>query len=396
MDDWARGEYKVPGGKLVAVSVAIGTAACTCPIGPVDSAVHTDVRHQDVRVDGDFFVDPADDAPALLADIARALAAGEPAQAALDRHSGVRLVGIDAAAIDTAYARALAAAAGSNPAAATSHRTQPDHPHPSHGLPADAPAGGDALAAAGEDSEFARRWERLGHDLVVVHDAPREPAEQMALDKRWAREVAAGLRPPTLRLWEWASPCVVIGRFQSLPDEVHEAAARAEGFAVVRRCTGGGAMVVRPQHTITYSLYVPAWFVGGLDARAAYRLCDRPIVRALADLGIAVGFSGLNDIASPLGKIGGAAQRRFPAPPSSPAQADPRRPAGGATLHHTTLAYDFDADLMARLLNTSPEKLADKAVRSARRRVDPLRRQTDLTRGQVVAHLLAAMPGHRA
>ena len=47
-------------------------------------------------------------------------------------------------------------------------------------------------------------------------------------------------------------------------------------------------------------------------------------------------------------------------------------------LHHTTLAYELDGALMARLLNTSPEKLSDKAVRSASKRVAPLCLQPSL------------------
>ena len=74
----------------------------------------------------------------------------------------------------------------------------------------------------------------------------------MAIDETWAREVAAGTRQPTIRLWEWAVPAVVIGRFQSAQDEVNLDIAKQLGFDVVRRCTGGGAMFIEPGNTITY------------------------------------------------------------------------------------------------------------------------------------------------
>jgi hypothetical protein len=38
----------------------------------------------------------------------------------------------------------------------------------------------------------------------------------MALDEVLPREVAAGRRPPTLRIREWSAPPVIIGSFQSL------------------------------------------------------------------------------------------------------------------------------------------------------------------------------------
>ena len=71
----------------------------------------------------------------------------------------------------------------------------------------------------------------------------------MAIDETWAREVAAGTRQPTIRLWEWAGPAVVIGRFQSAQDEVNLDIAKQLGFDVVRRCTGGGAMFIEPGNT---------------------------------------------------------------------------------------------------------------------------------------------------
>ena len=160
----------------------------------------------------------------------------------------------------------------------------------------------------------------------------------MDVDVQWSREVAAGERPATIRFWQWASPAVVVGRFQSIPDEVHEDVAAKEGFTVVRRCTGGGAMFIEPGNTITYSLYAPRWFAADLDIEESYRLCDMWLIAALRGLGLDVGFSGLNDIASSHGKIGGAAQRRFPPIGSGP----------GSILHHVTLAYDIDAENMTR------------------------------------------------
>ncbi len=202
----------------------------------------------------------------------------------------------------------------------------------------------------------------------------------MTIDEQWACEVASGTRPATLRFWEWAEPAIVVGRFQSIPDEVNLEQAQREGFTVVRRCTGGGTMVVTPNGTITYSLYVPQNAFTDLDATCAYRVCDGWLVDTLRSCGLDVHFQGLNDIASHTGKIGGAARRRFPAHNGGP----------GAVLHHTTVAYDFDGDQMARILRTSSEKLSDKAVRSAARRVDPLCSQTTMTRSDIVTHLIAA------
>lgn len=84
-----------------------------------------------------------------------------------------------------------------------------------------------------------------------MHDDPRKPREQMDLDVEWAREVAAGTREPTLRFWEWAEPAVVIGRFQSLKEQVVRTA-QDEGFRIVAAAPAR-AVFIEPGNTITYS-----------------------------------------------------------------------------------------------------------------------------------------------
>lgn len=63
-----------------------------------------------------------------------------------------------------------------------------------------------------------RRWARMNPQIVV--DIPRMPAEQMQVDELWATQVANGERQATLRIWDWAAPAVVCGKFQSIADEV--------------------------------------------------------------------------------------------------------------------------------------------------------------------------------
>ena len=56
-------------------------------------------------------------------------------------------------------------------------------------------------------------------------------------------------------------------------------------------------------------------------------------------------------------------------------------------LHHTTMAYQMNTDLMLRVLRIGKEKLSDKGITSAAKRVGPLRQQTDLARDVIIAHL---------
>lgn len=211
------------------------------------------------------------------------------------------------------------------------------------------------------------------HDWQLIHTAPQSPTLHMALDDVLTHEVGAGRRAPTLRIWEWAAPAVVIGRFQSLRNEVDGEAARRHGIEVVRRVSGGGAMFIEPGNTITYSIYAPQSLVKGLSFQEAYAFFDAWVLEALGELGIKAWYQPLNDITSEGGKIAGAAQVHR----------------GGAVLHHVTMAYDIDAAKMLDVLRIGREKLSDKGTVSAAKRVDPLRSQTGLPREAVIERMVA-------
>jgi lipoate-protein ligase A len=198
------------------------------------------------------------------------------------------------------------------------------------------------------------------------------PLQHMALDAVLCDEVSAGRRPPTLRFWEWAAPAVVIGRFQSLKNEVDPEGAQRHGIQVVRRISGGGAMFVEPGNTITYSIYAPLTLVEGMTFQESYAFFDEWVLQALQSVGIKAWYQPLNDITSEAGKIGGAAQARR----------------GNAVLHHVTMAYDIDADKMVQVLRIGREKLSDKGTTSAKKRVDPLLTQTGMLREQIITRMI--------
>lgn len=316
------GEYKVPGGKLVVADVEV-----------------RDGRLADVRISGDFFLEP----PEALEAINRGLT-GMPA---------------DAGELELALAVQSA-------------------------LPSDAEMfgfgrgrGRDLAAGPGMS---ANRTDWNDYDWQLIHEGPQPPALHMALDAAITDEVGAGLRPPTLRIWEWAEPAVVIGRFQSLKNEVDPDGAQRHGITVVRRVSGGGAMFMEPGNSITYSLSVPQALVQGMSFQESYAFLDAWVLEALKSLGIKAWYQPLNDIASDLGKIGGAAQARR----------------SGAVLHHVTMAYDIDADKMVEVLRIGREKLSDKGTTSAKKRVDPLRTQTGLARADVIQRMVDTFAGlHR-
>ncbi|HEU5349650.1 MAG TPA: biotin/lipoate A/B protein ligase family protein [Ktedonobacterales bacterium] len=86
---------------------------------------------------------------------------------------------------------------------------------------------------------------------LIIERAPRTGAWNMALDEAIMDTVAKGEVPPTLRFYTWEPACLSLGKRQPL-DGVDLARCRADGVDVVRRATGGFAIL----HTdeLTYSI----------------------------------------------------------------------------------------------------------------------------------------------
>jgi lipoate---protein ligase len=202
----------------------------------------------------------------------------------------------------------------------------------------------------------------------LIPERPHSAATNVALD-----EVLGISGRPSLRFWNWAEPAVVLGRCQSIANEVDRDAMTERGFALVRRPSGGGAMFVQPHGAITWSMVLPEEAVAGLTIRRSYETCDAWAVQSLRELGADAHHVPVNDIACSTGKIAGAAQSRR----------------SGMVLHHTTLAYDLRMDELSGVLRIGREPIGTNAVASAAKVVAPLRSQVTLSRAAVVERLLA-------
>lgn len=303
------GEYKVPNGKLVVADVDVA-----------------DGYISDVRISGDFFLEPEE----ALGPICASLAGKSMDASVQELASAIR-----------------------------------------EALPADAQLFGfspEAVAIAVRRAMgVAKTWQDF--EWQIVHAKPASPLMHIALDEVLANEVAAGRRAPTLRFWEWDRAAVILGSFQSVKNEVDMEAAKDLNVQIVRRPTGGGAMFVEKDNTITYSLYAPVDLVSDMAFADSYAFLDNWVLKALNAIGIEAVYKPLNDITSPQGKIGGAAQKRF---------------RNKTVLHHVTMAYDMDATKMMQVLRIGREKLSDKGTASAAKRVDPVRSQTGMERAAVI------------
>lgn len=154
-----------------------------------------------------------------------------------------------------------------------------------------------------------------------------------------------------LILWQ-NDRTVVVGQNQNTEAEINRSFVEAHDIRVVRRPTGGGA-VYHDLGNLNYSFISDAERADTLTLEAF----TRPVVEALKGLGLQAECSGRNDILVEGRKVSGTAQRL----------------AGGRLLHHGTLLFDSDGDMVAGALRVDPSKFQSKSSKSVRSRVGNIR-----------------------
>jgi lipoate---protein ligase len=154
--------------------------------------------------------------------------------------------------------------------------------------------------------------------------APNIAAENLALDELLLDEQEEGLR-----FWECLQPVVVVGRGGRVEEQVRVDACEADGVDVLRRSSGGGAVVLGPG-CLNYSL------VFSLERRPRWRNVRQSFCEILSRIADALGaeIRDPSDLAWQGKKVSGNSQRRT----------------ASVLLHHGTLLYDFDPELASRYL----------------------------------------------
>lgn len=126
--------------------------------------------------------------------------------------------------------------------------------------------------------------------------APASGAQNMALDEALldrARTTGEGV----VRVYSWAHPTISFGRNQRARAAYDPARASKAGLDVVRRITGGRALVHHRE--ITYSITAPVRV--DQDLRTSYAHINALLVNALARQGLAVTIAGRTDRLPPPG-----------------------------------------------------------------------------------------------
>jgi len=174
-------------------------------------------------------------------------------------------------------------------------------------------------------------------------------AENLALDEALLDEAEAADDPvETLRIWEPRQPMVVVGRSSRLAEEVHQDRCRRDGVPVLRRSSGGAAVVTGPG-CLMYAVvldYARRPLLRAVDH--AHHFVLRTLVGALGALVPSVRCQGTSDLV--------AGDRKF----SGNSLRCKRR----HLLYHGTLLYDFPLELIDRYLSMPPRQPDYRSGRS--------------------------------
>ena len=152
--------------------------------------------------------------------------------------------------------------------------------------------------------------------------------------------------PDTIILVGPTDPYVCIGFHQELEKEVDVEYCRAHGLPMVRREVGGGAVYLDQNQVFMQWIFHRGALPADLGERFA--LYVKPLVETYHALGIPANYRPINDVHVRGKKIGGTGAAQM----------------GEAEVVVGSLMFDFNFDLMARILKVSSEKMRDKIFQS--------------------------------
>lgn len=122
-----------------------------------------------------------------------------------------------------------------------------------------------------------------GKTWRLLIDKPARAAYNMAVDEAILLSHSKGDVPPTLRLYQWAPPAVSAGYSQDMLTKVDVKFCRQHGIDVVRRLTGGRAVL--HDREITYSVVIGLNLLPG-SVLQTYKFLSEGLAAAIEKLGL--------------------------------------------------------------------------------------------------------------
>ncbi len=190
-------------------------------------------------------------------------------------------------------------------------------------------------------------------------------AENMAMDEAILNSYVHGITPPTIRFYTWKPAGMSLGYFQRADAELDILACAEQGIDVVRRLTGGRAVLHDCE--LTYSIVVGEDYADmPKTVTASYARLTKGILSALQGMGVNA------EMAIPLQAYGNAGAKRktsaacFDAPAHYELTVDRKKLVGsaqvrrnGVILQHGSLLLDFDAHKTVGVLREKSNALLE-------------------------------------
>ncbi len=134
-------------------------------------------------------------------------------------------------------------------------------------------------------------------EIRTIVDPALPGPENMARDEALLVGVENGESPATIRYYQWDPPTISLGYFQEYA-EYERLPLPAGGLPVVRRTTGGGAIL--HDRELTYSIALPlqhSILGGGLNS--LYEIAHDALIAALDEVEAGAGRCGVSDDSGP-------------------------------------------------------------------------------------------------
>ncbi|WP_338971719.1 lipoate--protein ligase [Spiroplasma endosymbiont of Panorpa germanica] len=141
---------------------------------------------------------------------------------------------------------------------------------------------------------------------------------------------------------------IVVGRNQNTYQEINQLNCFNDKVNIIRRISGGGA-VYHNLGNLNFSFILNV----DDDSPKTYEKILEPVIEVLNKLNVNAKFSGKNDIVVEGKKVSGNAQCRYK----------------NRLLHHGTLIFDMNLELIGKYLNVDELKIKSKKVQSVPSRV---------------------------
>ena len=184
----------------------------------------------------------------------------------------------------------------------------------------------------------------MSTDWRLLDTGLRGAADNLALDQALLECHQEGGSPNTLRFLRF-EPCALVGYHQKVEHEVWTDFCAANGIALQRRITGGGAIYFDPRH-LGWELYFDRAFLGTGDMTALSRRVCEAAAAGLRRLGIDAQFRPRNDIEVNGRKISGTGGAFD----------------GSSVIFQGTVLIDADMEQMLGALKVAPEKLSKRQI----------------------------------